>query len=190
MPRHQDAGRDCRGSTVVSEFVMISTDKAVNPTSVMGASKRAAEIVVQSDVADVPRHVSSRVGRLRQRAWLGRGVVPIFKEQIARGGPVTVTHPEMKRYFMTIPEACQLVLQAGAMGLGAEIFVLRHGRPGPRSSTPLPLATSIALSGLREGEDIEIAFPSVSGRARSSTRSCRSEEECRADAAPRCTSGK
>jgi FlaA1/EpsC-like NDP-sugar epimerase len=136
----------------VSEFVMISSDKAVRPASVMGATKRLAELLVRSLQPEGRRYVSVRFGNV-----LGSNgsVVPIFKEQIARGGPVTVTDPEMRRYFMTIPEACQLVLQASTMGKGAEIFVLDMGEP----VRIVDLARNlILLSGFRPDHDIQIEF--------------------------------
>lgn len=144
------------GTHGVEVFVMVSTDKAVRPASMMGASKRVAELVVQ----DLDRRYDTRYVAVRFGNVLGSNgsVIPIFREQIARGGPVTVTHPDMKRYFMTIPEASQLVLQAGAMGEGGEIFVLDMGEP----IRIVDLATRmIALSGLRVGEDIELVFSGV-----------------------------
>jgi FlaA1/EpsC-like NDP-sugar epimerase len=134
-------------------FVMISTDKAVNPTSVMGSCKRLAEQYVEAKAAaSACRFVTVRFGNVLDSAG---SVVPIFREQIARGGPVTVTHPEMVRYFMMIPEAAQLVIQAGAMGRGGEIFVLDMGEP----VRIVDLARDmIRLSGLRVGDDVEIRF--------------------------------
>lgn len=115
------------------KFVMVSTDKAVNPTNVMGCSKRISEIYVQSLAKHIQKTGSSRVQFITTRFGnvLGSNgsVIPFFKEQIKRGGPVTVTHPEITRYFMTIPEACQLVLEAGSMGKGGEIYIFDMGQP-------------------------------------------------------------
>ena len=137
-------------------FVMISTDKAVRPSSIMGASKRVAELIMQSlNQQFATRFVAVRFGNVIGSAG---SVIPIFREQIRDGGTVTVTHPDMTRYFMTIPEAAQLVLQAGAMGEGGEILILDMGTP----VRILDLAKdTITLSGLRPYEDIEIIFTGV-----------------------------
>lgn len=144
---------EAAGELGVESFVLISTDKAVRPSSVMGASKRIAELVVQDlDHRFATRYVAVRFGNVMGSAG---SVIPIFREQIARGGPLTVTHPDMMRYFMTIPEAAQLVLEAGAMGDRGEIYVLDMGEP----MRILDLARDlITLSGLRPYEDIDIVY--------------------------------
>jgi FlaA1/EpsC-like NDP-sugar epimerase len=132
---------------------MVSTDKAVNPTNVMGACKRVAELYVQSLAGQSScRFVTVRFGNVLDSSG---SVVPIFRQQIARGGPVTVTDPGIVRYFMTIPEASQLVIQAGTIGNGGEILVLDMGEP----VRIVDLATDmIRLSGLEVGRDVDIVF--------------------------------
>lgn len=144
---------DCADKYQAERFVMISSDKAVNPSSIMGATKRIAEMYIQSlNASSHTQFVAVRFGNV-----LGsRGsVIPRFKEQIKAGGPVTVTHPDMVRYFMTIPEAVQLVIQAGAFAKGGEIFILDMGKP----VRILDLATDlIRLSGLEPDVDVKIEF--------------------------------
>jgi FlaA1/EpsC-like NDP-sugar epimerase len=142
-------------------FVMISTDKAVNPSSVMGASKRIAEIYIQSLFTGLknnpkssayPRFITTRFGNV-----LGSNgsVIPLFAKQISAGGPITVTHPEIIRYFMTIPEACSLVLEAGNLGNGGEVFVFDMGEPMKIKDMAEEM---IRLSGLEPYKDINIIF--------------------------------
>jgi FlaA1/EpsC-like NDP-sugar epimerase len=143
----------------VKKFIMISTDKAVNPTNVMGCSKRIAETYVQSLNSHLEigskNHTLFVTTRFGNVLGSNGSVIPAFKKQIEAGGPLTVTHPEITRYFMTIPEACQLVLEAGAMGKGGEIFIFDMGE----SIKILDLAKKmIWLSGLQPGKDIDIVF--------------------------------
>ena len=153
----------------VHRFVLISTDKAVRPTNVMGATKRMAELVLQAFAQQHPQTLFSMV-RFGNVLGSSGSVVPLFRKQLASGGPLTVTHAEVTRYFMTIPEAAQLVLQAGAMGKGGDVFVLDMGEPvrimdlarrmlhlsglSERSATHPDGDIEIAITGLRPGEKL------------------------------------
>jgi len=137
----------------VKKFVMVSTDKAVRPTNIMGASKRMAELICQGFGRDSKtKFVTVRFGNVLNSVG---SVIPLFKQQIAKGGPVTVTHPEIYRYFMTIPESVQLIMQAGAMGKGGEIFILDMGEPVKIVDLAQDM---IALSGLEPEKDIKIIY--------------------------------
>jgi FlaA1/EpsC-like NDP-sugar epimerase len=136
------------------QFVLISTDKAVNPTNVMGASKRVAEMLCQNMARKgaVTRFITVRFGNVLDSAG---SVVPLFRKQITAGGPVTVTHPEVRRYFMTIPESCQLILEAAAVGTGGEVFVLDMGEPVKISYLAEQM---VRLAGKQPGTDVDIIY--------------------------------
>jgi FlaA1/EpsC-like NDP-sugar epimerase len=139
----------------VGKFVMISTDKSVNPSSVMGASKRICEKIVQSKAQTAGHKTQFIITRFGNVLGSNGSVIPLFTRQIENGGPVTVTHPDIYRYFMTIPEACQLVLEAGFMGNGGDIYVFDMGQQVKIAELA---KTMIQLSGLIPGRDIQIVY--------------------------------
>jgi FlaA1/EpsC-like NDP-sugar epimerase len=136
----------------VDRFVLVSTDKAVKPTNVMGASKRVTELLLHAFQGNGTKFVAVRFGNV---VGSSGSVIPLFRRQIEQGGPVTVTHPEVNRYFMTIPEAAQMIIQAGAMGKGGEVFILRMGTPVKIVDMARDL---IRLSGKEPDKDIKIVF--------------------------------
>jgi FlaA1/EpsC-like NDP-sugar epimerase len=144
----------CAAKYQVEKFVLVSTDKAVNPTNVMGATKRAAELICQIHQLCAPQTVFTTV-RFGNVVGSSGSVIPLFQKQIKSGGPITITHPKIERFFMSIPEASQLILQASLMGKGGEIFVLDMGKPIKIVTIAKKL---IALSNMKEGTDIEIKF--------------------------------
>jgi FlaA1/EpsC-like NDP-sugar epimerase len=139
----------------VKKFVMISSDKSVNPTNIMGASKRICEMLVQTKAKKMGVKTQFVITRFGNVLGSNGSVIPLFKKQIEEGGPITVTHPEITRYFMTITEACQLVLEAGFMGKGGEIFVFDMGKPVKIVDLAMNM---IRLSGLEPNKDIKIIF--------------------------------
>jgi FlaA1/EpsC-like NDP-sugar epimerase len=143
------------GEFGTERFVFVSTDKAVRPTNIMGTSKRVAELMVHCQKSQPNVKTKFMIVRFGNVFGSVGSVIPLFKKQIAQGGPVTVTHPEVTRYFMTIPEACQLILQAGAMGNGGEIFLLDMGTAIKIDDMAHDL---IRLSGFEPGVDIDIQY--------------------------------
>jgi FlaA1/EpsC-like NDP-sugar epimerase len=146
---------EAAGQWRAERFVLVSTDKAVRPSNVMGASKRVTELIMQAMPQEDTRFMAVRFGNVLGSAG---SVIPLFQRQIKRGGPVTVTHPEMTRYFMTIPEACQLIVQAGGMGDGGEIYILKMGEPVRIADMARDL---IRLSGREPDVDIQIEYTGV-----------------------------